>query len=159
MPKDPQDIFDDDLREKVYQSTREKVESLWYASVDGDIERVRAILDEGYHDVNGGNRWQVDMDPNGWSRTPLHAAVLNANVKLAKFLLTKGADPNRRTKYGDTPLHFAVEGGQLEMVRLLLKNGADASVKNDDGDTPLDIAKAHRLTEIISLLRPKPKKA
>jgi hypothetical protein len=151
--KDQPDMFSDELRKKIYQSSRERIESLWFAALDGDVDWVKEILDEGYHDANGGNRWQADIDPNGWRRTPLHAAVLKGSVPLAKFLLSEGADVNRKTKYGDTPLHFAAEGRELEMVHLLIANGADASKENDDGDTPLDIAMKHGYVEIEKALR------
>jgi len=153
--RDEPDVFSDELRKAVYQSARTRIESLWFAAFDGDIDRVREILGEGYHDVNGGNRWQTDIDPNGWHRTPLHVAVLKGNVPLATFLLSEGAEVNCKTKYGDTPLHFAAEGGELEMVRLLLSKGADAYMENDDGDTPLDIAKKHGYVEIEKMLKPR----
>ena len=128
------------VRESIYKSTREKVEAIWYASLDGDVDRVRELLKEGNHDANGLNRWQVDSDPNGWQRAPLHAAALKDHIELAEFLISEGADVNAQTKYKDTPLHFAVAQGDLKMVRQLVEHGARADVKNDDDESPVDLA-------------------
>ncbi len=98
------------LRESIYRSTRKKVEAIWYASLDGDVARVKELLEEGNHDANGLNYWQTDSDPHGWRRTPLHAAALKDHLRLAEFLISEGANVNAQTKYKDTPLHFAVPG-------------------------------------------------
>lgn len=97
------DFPNDDLAQSLYGSTRRRVEALWYAAEAGDVNRVEEVLDAGYHDVNGGNYWQTDIDPRGWRRTPLHAAALGGHVALAKYLLEHGVDVDPRTKYDDTP--------------------------------------------------------
>jgi len=96
-----------DVRRAVYDSTRARVEALWEAAWAGNIEHVRKTLDDGYHDVNGPNRWGVDIDPKGWQRTPLHAAAIQGHAALAKYLLSERANVNSRTKYGDTPASFS----------------------------------------------------
>jgi hypothetical protein len=151
-PDDLGSVIGEDVRASIYKSTRAKVEAIWYASLDGDVERVKEILAEGNHDVNGLNRWQTDSDPNGWQRTPLHAAALKDHLKLAEFLLSEGADANSLTKYKDAPLHFAVTQGDVKMVRLLLDHGARPDAKNDDGDTPIDIAKKEGDSEVLQML-------
>ena len=151
----PEDIgasIGKEVGESIYKATRAKVEALWYASLDGDVGRVKEILDEGNHDVNGLNRWQTDMDLNGWQRTPLHAAALQDRLKLAEFLISKGANVNALTKYKDSPLHFAVTQGDLKMVRLLVKSGARTDIENDDGDTPVVIAEKRGDEEMVSEL-------
>lgn len=140
-PGDVDSVIGDAVREGLYKSVRAKVEAIWYASLDGDVRRVKEVLAEGNHDVDGLNRWQTDSDPNGWQRTPLHAAALKDHLKLAEFLISEGANVNALTKYKDAPLHFAVAQGDVKMVRLLLQHGARPDDKNDDGDTPMDIAK------------------
>ena len=141
----------DDISKAIYNSTRKKVESLWYASEEGDVKHVKEIIDAGNHDVNGLNYWQVDIDPRGWQRTPLHTAALNGRLEVAKFLISKGANVNALTKYLDTPLHFAVAQGHADVARLLLERGADLHAKNDDGDTPLDLAEKSRDQEMIAV--------
>jgi hypothetical protein len=92
---------------------------------------VKEILERGEHDANGLNRWQVDGDPRGWRRTPLHAAAIQGHLELARYLLSEGADPNVRTKCGDTPLHVAVDSGHATLAALLREGGADLTIKDD----------------------------
>ena len=69
-----------------------------------------------------------DYDQKGF--TPLHYAVENKNIALAKMLLDKGCDINRRQKKdGTTVLYQAVKERNLEMISLLLKYAPDLSLK------------------------------
>lgn len=68
-----------------------------------------------------------DYDSSGY--TPLYYAVFNKNLKLAKMILDKGADINKRQKKDDvTVLYLAAENLNLEMVQLLLKYKPDLSM-------------------------------
>lgn len=153
---DPKDVLDASLRRKLYDSARARVEELWHAAWAGDVERVKEILAAGYHDVNGLNRWQVDSDPRGWRRTPLHAAAVRGHLRLAEYLIFEHADVNARTRYGDTPLHFAVDNGHAEIVASLRKAGADLTLKNDDDETPLDRARKMGRPDVMSALTQTP---
>ncbi|KAL7302688.1 hypothetical protein TKK_0004743 [Trichogramma kaykai] len=102
-----------------------------------------------------GQSLKIDV-PNGEGFTPLQLAVVFHNIDLAKFLLTRGADPNalhrlrlelsalelfleccddRRLRVqldvadesGKTPLQWAVEKILPNVVRFLLGRGADVS--------------------------------
>jgi len=87
--------------------------------------------------------------------SPLHAAVVSRNVKIARLLLLYGADVNATTSTGDTPLIRAVQEGWVatkenrtsravercyDMVKMLLRRGADAHLKNDKGVSARDLA-------------------
>ncbi len=72
--------------------------------------------------------------------TPLHIAIANMNLELAKFLLDHGADVNARDADGHTPLHFAVYRHHLDLIRLLLDAKADPDVKDASGETPVAMA-------------------
>lgn len=72
--------------------------------------------------------------------TPLHVAVANQNLELAKFLLEHGADVNARDAGGRTPLHFAVDRRDLDLIRLLLDGKAEPDAKDSTGTTPLGLA-------------------
>ena len=73
----------------------------------GRMEAVRLLLDLGF-DVNAGER------------TGLHEAAWRGDVPLARLLLERGADPERRDSTHDsTPLGWAEHGGQQEMVEFL----------------------------------------
>lgn len=117
------------------EDTRTKTESLWRAAAEGDADRVEAILDEGMHDASGGNYWQSDADPRGWQRSPLHIAALEGHRAVVELLLSRGAEVNAVSKYGDTPLHFALTNGNTDIITALYKSGADVTIENDDGET------------------------
>ncbi|KAH7378533.1 ankyrin repeat-containing domain protein, partial [Cadophora sp. MPI-SDFR-AT-0126] len=40
--------------------------------------------------------------------TPLHFAALVGDAEITEFFLSRGADPNALSHYGETPLHFAL---------------------------------------------------
>ena len=72
--------------------------------------------------------------------TPLHVAVANQNLELAKFLLDHGADVNARDAEARTPLHFAVDRRDFDLMRLLLDAKADPDARSAAGESPLAIA-------------------
>jgi ankyrin repeat protein len=45
--------------------------------------------------------------------TPLHFAALEGKVRMIRFLLDHGADPNAVSEYGETPLHLALSSKVL----------------------------------------------
>jgi len=51
------------------------------------------------------------------------AAAVNGYVAMARLLLQRGADPNRRAP-GGSVLDFARRGGSAEVIELLLGAGA-----------------------------------
>ncbi|HRZ38501.1 MAG TPA: ankyrin repeat domain-containing protein [Candidatus Paceibacterota bacterium] len=87
----------------------------------------------------GDNTLSADNDV-----TPLHVAVANQNVALARFLLEHGADVNARDAEGRTPLHFAVNRRDLDLMGLLLEKKADPNAKDRAGQTPLAMANTIR---------------
>ena len=46
--------------------------------------------------------------PDEYGNTLMHVAAQNGNMKMAMFLITKGANPNHQNKQGQTPGHFAL---------------------------------------------------
>ncbi len=59
----------------------------------------------------------------GWS--PLYRSVICGHLDATRLLLSKGADPNQRTKAGEVPLHPASDSGNCKLVQLLLEHSAD----------------------------------
>ena len=70
------------------------------AAKTGNIDRVRKLIEEG-HSV-----WAVD---SRFGLTPLHYAVRNGHVEIAKLLIEKGANLNQPSTQGITPLDWAAE--------------------------------------------------
>jgi ankyrin repeat protein len=90
--------------------------------------------------------------------TPLHAALSKANrgkyTPVVKLLLSRGADPSRKTiagretggfmrdcrTKGETPLHRAAAFGNEEDICSLLAAGAKPDALDANGDSPLSWA-------------------
>lgn len=83
----------------------------------------------------------------------LRQAAAKGDIKQVKSLISKGADVNAKSKWGQTPLHLAARAGQKDMVELLITKGAEVNAKNKWGRTPLRIATNRGHTEIVDLLR------
>jgi uncharacterized protein len=67
----------------------------------------------------------------------LMLAAINNQLDVAKVLIERGADINRK---GWTPLHYAATRGHTEMMRLLLDHDAYIDSESDNGTTPLMMA-------------------
>lgn len=110
-----------DASAKLYRLTR------IFSASDGDIERVKMLLDKG-HDPSA-------KDSEGWP--PLQYAIENHHTSVCEILLEYGADVEGRTAGETTPLHRAATQGHTETVRILLRHGANANLKDADGKTAL----------------------
>jgi hypothetical protein len=94
--------------------------------------------------------------------TILYEAVLTKDIALVKYLLSKGADPNRANPKnskectGIPPLIQAIELASSEMVKVLLDHGANPLARDPQGKTALDHMKPYRFSatfkDIYSLL-------
>ena len=62
------------------------------------------------------------------TKSELFLSVEQADNERAKYLLSKGSDPNIRTSDNQTPLHLASEKGNLELVEILVDNDVDTEV-------------------------------
>eukprot|EP00794_Sanderia_malayensis_P000576 gene576-1235_t len=74
-------------------------------------------------------------------------------VAVARLLVERGADINRRNIYGATALHFSTRRGNTEIARLLLdQNGIDIKIKDNGDVTPLHQAAISGDVEITQKL-------
>jgi ankyrin repeat protein len=64
-------------------------------------------------------------------------AVESGDARRLRGLLTQGADPNFRTRYGETPLMVALHRSQTEAALILLEARADVTARARDGATAL----------------------
>jgi ankyrin repeat protein len=98
---------------------------------DGDLERVKLLIDKGNTDVNY----------EDWTgKTALFWAINYGHISICRLLLDLGADVNYLTKNESTPLMYAVYDAQIEIIKLLLSRGANVHIKNSYGHTALDFA-------------------
>ncbi|EKF73640.1 ankyrin [Alcanivorax hongdengensis A-11-3] len=94
---------------------KEKNRSMLNAVRHGDIEKIKAILEEepGYlHKMTPFGSW-------------LHIAASAGQQMIAEYLIDQGIDININGGVsGGSPLNAAAQEGQREMVCFLIKNGA-----------------------------------
>lgn len=68
----------------------------------------------------------------------LTLACQNGNVKVSKYLMAKGANPNHQNLLGQTPAHFCIAYQFYDLSHWLFENGALDTIENKYGLTPYD---------------------
>ncbi len=58
--------------------------------------------------------------PDVFGNTALHVAVMSRDLNLIKYLLEKGADPNRKNTSGVSPLHLIFRYNKKNLIRLFV---------------------------------------
>ncbi|KAJ2317839.1 hypothetical protein IWW52_002901 [Coemansia sp. RSA 2704] len=117
-----------------------KESNIWTAASEGNLARVKQILDGDEQQVNA-------KDENGY--TPLHAASSWKHLELLEYLLDHGGEVDIVDSDGDTPLHICEDKA---CAQLLLDRGADATRKNHEGLTPVHTTLENEATEVTELL-------
>lgn len=95
--------------------------ALGSATEQGDLNRIRALLDQGV-DINE----RGDCGSYGGA-TALFCGVEKGNLQAVRLLLERGAEVNAKTTWGATPLDQAISNNQAPMVQLLLEHGAETT--------------------------------
>jgi ankyrin repeat protein len=82
--------------------------------------------------------------------TPLHYAVLKADVEVTSLLLDYAADPNiQNVLFKKTPLHYAVDYSYIKITKLILKRGGDTGIFDSNGRSVLALAKNYVLKNLM----------
>ncbi len=126
--------------------------NIYLFSQNGDLPLV-ALVREGNISAMKKALHHVDMNATYGEdgETLLYHAIDSRQLKAARLLLKKGADPNMRTD-GKTPLIFAIGTQNADMAELLLNFGADVNGKDEKGNTPLIYAAYLGNIELARLL-------
>jgi uncharacterized protein len=152
---------------------------LFDASAMGDLDRVRALIENFPESVNA---WSPDgfyplglaaffghgaivklllksgADVNQVAKNallvrPIHAAVSRGDAEIVKMLLDHGADVNARQQNEFTALHGAAGAGRMDLIEILVAHGADLKATSADGKTAADIASARGHADTAASLR------
>ena len=83
---------------------------------------------------------------------PLHCAVRDGDLDLAKRLISNGESVNERNGNGLTPLYYTSHRIDLDVLRYLIESGANVNDRNKKGLTPLHYAVRHRNLQNVQLL-------
>ncbi|KAI0368749.1 ankyrin [Pilatotrama ljubarskyi] len=105
-------------------TTVQHEKNIWVAAGDGDLERVRELIE--VHSMSPNM-----PDPNTY--TPMHAAASYGHLNVLEYLISRGGDVNVTDNDGDTPL-YVVEN--IETARFLVEHGATVNRQNDEGISP-----------------------
>ncbi|UCH92447.1 MAG: ankyrin repeat domain-containing protein [Candidatus Aminicenantes bacterium] len=98
---------------------------------------------------------------DGYGLTPLHHAVIRADMETIKGLIEKGAGIDIQDNYGWTPLHWAVFKQDEMICRFLVQTGAAKNITTSQswfkfpaGVTALEMAKITKNKALQAILAP-----
>lgn len=107
------------------------------AAYEGDLERVRALLEDGF---------EANSEIGGWSA--MEAAANRGHTEIVKALIEAGADVKGRL--GRKAMKHAILGGHKETARLLIKEGVDVKGDAKREFVPLAVRLGH--PEMLEIL-------
>ena len=121
-----------------YEKELEK-ERLHHAASSGDIEQMKALLDEGLP-INAFD---------SLNRTPLHCAAISGHLEAVQYLISAGADVNAHDEenIGETPLGEVAANCTFDMAKVLVDAGADPTILGWMTNTALDRSAARKKPE------------
>ena len=116
---------------------------LFNAAYFGNLEAVKYF----YH--KNGYCWPLR---NG--RTPIHMASERGHLKIVRFFIQNGRNPNPRCEKGMTPLYLASKYGNLDVVKYLLNHIDITEIFKKDvhGFTPIHVAVINGHLEVVKIL-------
>eukprot|EP00927_Polykrikos_kofoidii_P050034 TRINITY_DN43995_c0_g1_i1.p1 TRINITY_DN43995_c0_g1~~TRINITY_DN43995_c0_g1_i1.p1 ORF type:complete len:517 (+),score=116.26 TRINITY_DN43995_c0_g1_i1:66-1616(+) len=122
----------------VRQTLKKKVEGLFDAVGDSDLDIVRAWIKDccdtsAESDGFAPPPLPIDLEDHQ-KNTPLSEAACFGEKEIVDLLLQHGAHPNSQNEQGRTPVWRATYNGHEEVVQLLLEKGGDPSIENNQGE-------------------------
>jgi ankyrin repeat protein len=113
----------------VNKKNKAGLSALFLSCFKGDLNFVHLLLE---------NKAQVDSESNGI--TSLIMACQKGHLEVARALLAKDANINKKDKNGASALYRACTMGHLSIVQLLLEKRAQVDCETNQGGTPLIVA-------------------
>lgn len=100
-------------------------EQLIQATQQGDLQTLRAVLDQHPEKIN--------LTGGAWDKPLLHNAAWEGHLNIIEELIERGFDVNTRCKSDNAyAMHFAAEKGYFDIVRRLVEAGGDIHGDGDD---------------------------
>ena len=112
---------------------------IWTACREGDLERVRQLIQDG-QDANRGD---------SYGTTPLMKAAYYGHDQVVHVLIRAGADVNGKDNSKLTALYCASWRGHSSVIKTLTEAGANLNVQDDWGVTPLMVAAAKGYANVV----------
>lgn len=135
---------------------------LYGAAMNGDLEKVKALLAVNSEDINRvlkNPRSTILHDLITWGHIESGLFGGNKNLEIIKAFILAGADVNTQSDGGYTPLYRSIILRDFPVFQLLLSFGADVNVVDCKGETVLHCVRYRNLFigfndyhEIIKLL-------
>jgi len=117
---------------------------IFNAAATSDLKRIRKLLANNSKLVNSANEM-------GW--TPLHFVANTGNLKIAEYLIKKGARIDSRSHIGMTPLYVAATQGNTDVVKFLADHNANVNIPATRNKwTPLMRASKKGFEKIVKIL-------
>ena len=91
--------------------------------------------------------------PKGLGVPVIHRAAAAGKVEMLEYLVSKGANVNTVSSFGETALHQAVYNQKSAAVTWLLEHGANVNATGHSGETALAVAQKNSYTAIVELLK------
>jgi len=120
--------------------------AIMYASANGDLELVRALIKAGAN---------VKLK-NQLGTSAITEAAIIGSAPIVDALLQAGADPNFKNPNGETPLMAAARSGKVDAAKALLAAGADINAKETwGGQSAIMWAAAQSQADMVKFLASK----
>lgn len=127
------------VRHSKLATIKEALDYMPNKKFDKSLVQVPFVVDFGTVYINGYDRLPFHLNKvDDYGNTMLGLACQNGNMKLCKFLISKGANPNHQNKNGQTPAHFAIAYKFFDLSTYLFENGGDDTIENRFGLSPYD---------------------
>lgn len=138
-PKIPIEELISLVRHSKLATIKEALDYMPNKKFDKSLVQVPFVPDFGTVYINGYDRLPFHMNKiDEFGNTMLSLACQNGNMKLCKFLISKGANPNHQNKNGQTPAHFAIAYKFFDLSTFLFENGGDDTIENRFGLSAYD---------------------
>lgn len=94
----------------------------------------------------------IDKGDDETGATALFQSIMGLEPEIARLLVDRGADVNKKTKPGMSALMLAAASKQVDTAAMLVEHGADVGAKDAEDLTPLMYAAEGGSPEIAGLL-------